>query len=102
MRSRLRAAVVLLLTVGLLAFFLRGVNLSEVWEKTREADPRLLLAGVGVTLYSYFDGVHDPRLGMLGLTLVALGVQGGFASFFLSILGLSEHAVLRRRSLPDR
>jgi hypothetical protein len=62
----------------------------------------VLLAGAGVTLGSYFDGVHDPRLGMLGLTLVALGVQGGFASFFLSILGLSEHAVLRRRSLPDR
>ena len=39
---------------------------------------------------------------MLGLTLVALGVQGAFASFFLSILGLSEHAVLHRRSLPER
>ncbi len=53
MRSRLRAAVVLLLTVGLLAFFLRGVNLAEVWEKTREADARLLVAGVCVTLMTY-------------------------------------------------
>jgi hypothetical protein len=53
MRSRLRAAVVLLLTVGLLAFFLRGVNLGEVWEKTREADARLLVLAVGVTLMTY-------------------------------------------------
>jgi glycosyltransferase 2 family protein len=53
MRSRLRAAVVLLLTVGLLAFFLRGVNLGEVWEKTREADARLLVLAIGVTLMTY-------------------------------------------------
>jgi uncharacterized protein (TIRG00374 family) len=53
MRSRLRAAIVLLLTVGLLAFFLHGVNLSDVWEKTREADARLLVLGVCVTLMTY-------------------------------------------------
>jgi glycosyltransferase 2 family protein len=53
MRSRLRAAIVLLLTVGLLAFFLRGVNLQEVWAKTREADARLLVLGVCVTLMTY-------------------------------------------------
>jgi uncharacterized protein (TIRG00374 family) len=53
MRSHLRAALVLLLTVGLLAFFVRGVNLSEVWEKTREADGRLLAAAVGVTMMTY-------------------------------------------------
>jgi uncharacterized protein (TIRG00374 family) len=53
MRSHLRAALVLLLTVGLLAYFLRGVNLGEVWEKTREADARLLALGVAVTLMTY-------------------------------------------------
>ena len=62
----------------------------------------VLLAGIAITLASYFDTAHDPRLGMLGLTLVALAVQGAFASFFLSILGLSEHAVLHRRSISDR
>jgi hypothetical protein len=30
------------------------------------------------------------------LTLVALGVEGIFGAFFLSILGLSEHARLKR------
>src|SRR5579885_1592231 len=62
----------------------------------------VFLAGLAITFVSYFDRTHDPRLGMLGLTLIALGVQVAFASFFLSILGLSEHAVLHRRSLSDR
>lgn len=53
MRSHLRAALVLLVTVGLLAYFLRGVNLTEVWEKTREADARLLVAGVCITFLTY-------------------------------------------------
>jgi glycosyltransferase involved in cell wall biosynthesis len=54
------------------------------------------LVGAAITLVSYFDGVKDPRLGILGLTLVAVAVQAAFGSFFLSILGLSEHAILRR------
>jgi Glycosyl transferase family 2 len=57
-----------------------------------------LLAGAGIAAGSLFDGVPDPRLGLLGLTLMAIAFQGAFASFFLSILGLSDHAVLRRRS----
>jgi Glycosyl transferase family 2 len=57
----------------------------------------LLVLGIALTLYAHFDDVSDPAVGLLGLTLVALGVQAGFSSFFLSILGLSEHAILRRR-----
>ena len=58
----------------------------------------VLVAGSGITLGSFFDGVKDPRLGILGLALVAVGAQGAFGSFFLSILGLSRHAILRRQS----
>ena len=54
------------------------------------------LVGTAITLVSFFDGVKDPRLGVLGLALVAAGAQGIFGSFFLSVLGLSEHAILRR------
>jgi hypothetical protein len=57
----------------------------------------VLVVGIAVTLTAHLNDVPDPALGLLGLTLVALGVQGAFSSFFLSILGLSEHAVLRRR-----
>jgi hypothetical protein len=45
---------------------------------------------------SFFDGIKDPRLGILGLALVTVACQGVFGAFFLSILGLSEHAILRR------
>jgi glycosyltransferase involved in cell wall biosynthesis len=57
-------------------------------------------AGAAIAGISLFDGVSDPRLGLFGLTLMAIGFQGAFAAFFLSILGLSEHAVLRRRQPP--
>jgi len=59
----------------------------------------LLAVGIALTAISFFDGVPDPRLGLLGLTLVAVAAQGVFGAFFLSILGLSEHAVLHRRSI---
>lgn len=55
-----------------------------------------LLVGTAITLVSFFDGTKDPRLGVLGLTLVAVSCQSVFGSFFLSVLGLSEHANLRR------
>jgi Glycosyl transferase family 2 len=57
----------------------------------------LLAVGLALTLVSFFDGVPDPRLGLLGLTLIAVAAQGVFGAFFLSILGLSEHAILHRR-----
>ena len=57
----------------------------------------LLVLGIVVTLTAHLNDVSDPALGLLGLTLAALGVQGAFSSFFLSILGLSEHAILVRR-----
>ena len=56
----------------------------------------VLAVGFALTAVAHFNDVPDPALGLLGLTLVALGAQGAFSSFFLSILGLSEHAILRR------
>lgn len=53
MQSRLRAALVVLLTVGLLAYFLRGADLHGVWAATRHARASLLLAALGVTLVTY-------------------------------------------------
>jgi glycosyltransferase 2 family protein len=53
MSSRLRAALVLVLTIGLLAFFLYGVEFGPVWDATRQADARLLVAGIVVTMLTY-------------------------------------------------
>jgi Glycosyl transferase family 2 len=58
----------------------------------------VLFVGLAITLVSFFDGVKDPRLGVLGLALAAVGALGAFGAFFLSILGLSRHAILRRRA----
>jgi hypothetical protein len=60
------------------------------------------LVGAALTAVAHFNSVPDPALGLLGLTLVALGFQAVFGAFFLSILGLSEHAVLWRGHQPPR
>jgi glycosyltransferase 2 family protein len=88
MRSHLRAALVLLVTVGLLAYFLRDVNLGEVWEKTREADPRLLAMAVAITLMTYVLRAFRWRylLAPIGPTRFSTAFQTtviGFAASFL-------------------
>lgn len=75
--------------------------LERAWRRLRlehglALSALLLACGVTLTAVAHFNAVSDPIRGLLGLTLVALGVQGIFSSFFLSILGLTEHAELRR------
>jgi uncharacterized protein (TIRG00374 family) len=109
MRSRLRAAIVLLLTVGLLVYFLRGVNLGEVWEKTREADARLLVLGVCVTMATYALRAFRWQylLAPIGPTRFATAFQttviGFMASFLLPARPgevLRPYLLARREHLP--
>jgi len=79
-----------------------GGTIERMWKRMRlEHGLRLagatLVVGLVLTAISFFSSSKDPRLGVLGLTLVAMAFQGAFAAFFLSILGLSEHALLRRQ-----
>lgn len=53
MRSRIRTILVLLLTLGLLAFFFRDVKFADVWAETRRADPSLLALAVLFTGLTY-------------------------------------------------
>jgi glycosyltransferase 2 family protein len=53
MSAQVRTALVLVLTIGLLAYFLHGVDLRGALDATRHADGRLLLAGVLVTMVTY-------------------------------------------------
>src|SRR6516225_8611440 len=53
MRSRVRAVLVLVLTIGLLAFFFHDVNLGRVWTATCGADARMLALAVAVTMMTY-------------------------------------------------
>jgi hypothetical protein len=79
----------------------REPTLERLWHRVRLEQGLLLgavviVAGVTIAAISEFDSQSDPRLGLLGLTLFALGTQVIFGSFFLSVLGLSEHAIIRR------
>jgi glycosyltransferase 2 family protein len=53
MRSRLRAVLILLLTAGLLAYFLRNADIAGVWAETRRARGALLVLAVGATVSTY-------------------------------------------------
>ena len=109
MRSHLRAALVFGLTIGLLAFFLRGVNLRDVWDKTREADAWLLVLAVGVTLMTYVLRAFRWQylLAPIGPTRFATAFQTtviGFAASFLLPARAGEvlrpYLLARREGLP--
>jgi glycosyltransferase 2 family protein len=109
MRSHLRAALVLILTLGLLAYFLRGVDLRDVWERTRQADARLLLLGVGVTMMTYVLRAFRWQylLAPIGPTRFATAfrttVIGFMASFLLPARAgevLRPYLLARREGLP--
>jgi uncharacterized protein (TIRG00374 family) len=53
MRPRARAFLILLLTVGLLGFFLRDADMAGVWAETRRAEPALLGLALAVTALTY-------------------------------------------------
>lgn len=53
MRARIRAVLILVFTLALLAFFFRDANFAEVWAETRRADPWLLALAVSVTGLTY-------------------------------------------------
>src|SRR5512132_3596080 len=109
MRPRVRTIGVFLLTFGLLAFFFRGVNLGEVWEKTREADGRLLVAGLFVTLMTYALRAFRWQflLAPIGPTRFSTAFQTtviGFAASFLLPARAGEvlrpYLLARREQLP--
>jgi hypothetical protein len=77
----------------------REPTLERLWHRVHLEQGLLLgaiVAAIGLTVagIAEFNSSDDPRLGLLGLTLLALGMQTIFGSFFLSVLGLSEHALI--------
>jgi uncharacterized protein (TIRG00374 family) len=53
LRSELRTSVVLVVTVALVAVFLRNASLASVWAGLRRADPTPIVASVGVMAIVY-------------------------------------------------
>ena len=93
MRSRLRAGFILVLTVGLLAFFLRNANLSAVWAEMRAADPGLLILATVVTLSSYL--IRAARWQAL---LRPLGRVRFSSAFETTVIGFAASVILPARA----
>lgn len=109
MSSRLRAALVLVLTLGLLAFFFKGVDPRAVWAEARHANPLLLLTAILVVLVTY--GLRALRwqylLAPIGPTRFTTAFQTtviGFAASFLLPARAGEvlrpYLLAKREQLP--
>ncbi len=53
MPSRVRTVLILLLTIGLLGYFLRNADMTQVWAEIRRARPALLVGAVLITGLTY-------------------------------------------------
>ncbi len=92
MPSRLRAALVLILTAGLLAFFLRSADWAEVWTETSNARVAFLLLAIGATVTTYL--VRTFRWQYL---LAPIGPTKFWAAFQATVIGFSANFLLPAR-----
>ncbi|HTI39384.1 MAG TPA: lysylphosphatidylglycerol synthase transmembrane domain-containing protein [Vicinamibacterales bacterium] len=90
--SRFRPALVLLLTAGLLAFFLRSADWTGVWAETSSARAGLLMLAVGTTLTTYV--VRAFRWQYL---LAPIGPTTFSAAFETTVIGFSANFLLPAR-----
>ncbi|HTM23798.1 MAG TPA: lysylphosphatidylglycerol synthase transmembrane domain-containing protein [Vicinamibacterales bacterium] len=88
----MRTALVLALTIGLLAFFLRGVDLAGVWTATRRADGRLLVLAVCITMTTY--ALRAFRWQYL---LAAIGPTHFSTAFRTTVIGFAASFLLPAR-----
>lgn len=109
MPPRVRTALICLLTLGLLAFFLRNADMGAVWAETRGARPGLLLAAIVITGLTYALRAFRWQylLAPLGPTRFATAFRTtviGFAASFLLPARAGEvirpYLLARREGLP--
>jgi uncharacterized protein (TIRG00374 family) len=93
MRPRVRTALVLLLTVALLAYFLRDADMSEVWAETRRADPLDLLLALGATGVTYL--LRALRWQYL---LAPIGGSRFATAFRTTVIGFAASSLLPARA----
>lgn len=109
MRSRLRTALVLVLTVGLLAYFFRGVDLDAVWTETRQARGGFLVGALlfVVTTYVLRALRWQYLLAPVGSTRFSTAFETTVIGFAVSFLlparpgeVLRPYLLARREQLP--
>ena len=109
MRPRVRTVLILLLTFGLLAFFLRNADMSAVWSETRRARPGMLIGALAATLSTYILRAFRWQylLAPIGATRFGNALRTtviGFAATFLLPARAGEvirpYLLARREGLP--
>jgi hypothetical protein len=93
MRLRLRTVLVLLLTFGLLAYFLRDADMREVWAEARRADPGDLVLALVATLAAYV--LRALRWQYL---LAPIGPTHFTTAFRTTVIGFAASALLPARA----
>ncbi len=93
MRKFARTAVIVGLSVGLLALFLRGANLSVVWTEMKDADPWLITLSGAVTL-----GGMVLRALRWQYLLAPIGSAHFTAAFRTTTIGFAASAILPARA----
>jgi uncharacterized protein (TIRG00374 family) len=93
MRPRVRTALILIVTIGLLALFLRGADMAGVWAETRRADARLLLLAIVVTFVTY-----AARAWRWQSMLAPLGPTRFSTALRTTMIGFAASAVLPARA----
>lgn len=93
MRSHIRTFVIVVLTLGLLAFFLRNADMAGVWAETRRARPGLLLLALLTTALTYVIRAWrwQSMLAPIGTTRYATALR-------TTIIGFAASAVLPARA----
>ena len=93
MRRRVRPVLILLLTLGLLAFSLRNANLQGVWAETRRADAVPLVLALVATLATY--ALRALRWQYL---LAPLGKTRFSSAFRATVIGFAASFLLPARA----
>ena len=93
MPSRVRTVLILLLTIGLLGYFLRNADMSQVWAEIRRARPALLAAAVLITGLTYV-----LRALRWQYVLAPLGVTHFSNAFRATVIGFAATFLLPARA----
>ena len=92
MKSHLRTALMLGVTLALIALFLRNANLSDVWADVRRADTGPLVAALGTTMFTYF-----MRAWRWQVMLAPIGRARLSVAFRTTVIGFAANALLPAR-----
>jgi uncharacterized protein (TIRG00374 family) len=93
MRPRARTVLILLLTLGLLGYFLRDADMREVWAETRRANPIDLLLALAATGATYALRALRWQYLLAPIGSVHFGI-----AFRATVIGFAASALLPARA----